>query len=296
LIKNKLTEKNNKKRFENKLLKDFKRYVDEADLNRLLSHLKKNLYIENGHYIPEKYNNFFRAFTYVEKLKHLDDLEFFIPQSSDDSGALAVYTNKKIDKNYNLLHWLEHISNEKLNHYPGPDKSIKPKTSISVLKPEISFYILEKYFEDIVEKILNKLELDFISNVVIKSDKNTLFEIDFIVFHKNKIFLIEAKTKMNKDNIYEFSRNSSKILKGFRESLDDNFNMDFVLISNFSDRNVDNYQYFAMDSMERKEGFGTTSYNFELPISNSINKMIRCVAEPENKVLEERIRDIICPQ
>jgi len=299
VFKENLGKPDKKYREDSQLLKNFIALRDESALNKLLSNLKKNLYIDSGIEIPPKYADFFRDFTYVEKLKYLEEYELYMPQAVDDS-ALGVYATVKKNDNYNLLHWLEHHNEDNFNYFPGPKSEKRGKKLVSVLKPQISFYVLEKYFEDVVAKILNDKEYEFLSNIALTIKGKPKFEVDFLVNTNEKLYFIEAKTKLSKDYIYSYLDNAAKILTIFKARFGDDFDMEFLLLGGFSDTNVDSYQHFV-DLMPRdnynkkREGLNTIPYLFKVPIPNIPGKDILCVAEPEYANMESIISEI-CPK
>lgn len=303
LIKDSFTTSENRKTNSSTLINDFISDSRRSDFAQLLSNLKKNLYIPADIEIFDSYKKYFRNYTYTEKLKFLEEYELYFPEHIDETG-LCVYTNQKKEDEYNLLHWIEPKNPKQFSHYR---KSIPEKIKrnlVSILKPEIAFYVLEKYFEDTVENILKEHDSSYIPNAVFTINNEKKWEVDFIIYShtKNKIYFIEAKTKLNKEYIYSYIRKSSELEASLKNELGildtEILNVEYVILAGFSDENVDAYQHFIEskeDYNNKRDGFFTLPYHFSIPISTIKDKNLTCIAEPEYDKLKKIITET-CPK
>ncbi len=82
----------------------------------------------------------------------------------------------------------------------------KEKLKVNILKAELSFYLVEKYYESLIEDLLIELKLDFLSNVELCINGQSKAEFDFVIFKDNKFYFLEAKTTLTKDNVYDTSK------------------------------------------------------------------------------------------
>ena len=303
LLKDSYTTSENKRSNLNSLVIDFINDSKNSDFTQLLSNLQKNLYLPAGISIKAEYNKYFRSYTYTEKLKFLEEYILYFPEQSDETG-LCVYTNQKKGDEYNLLHWIEPKDSKQFSHYRKSVPENIKRTLVSILKPEIAFYVLEKYFEDTVEDILKKDDFKYIANAVFTINNEKKWEIDFIIYSQknDKIYFVEAKTKLNKEYIYSYTGKSSELEFSLRKQLgiEDSkiLNIEYIIISGFSDKNVDAYQHFIGEKdnyNKMREGFSTLPYHFSIPISTIKGKNLTCIAEPEYDKLKEIITEI-CPK
>lgn len=286
------------------LVQDFKNQNKNKELNQLLSYLKNNLYLDSRTEIAETFEGFFNKVALIEKLDYLEEYEFLIPQSTEEEIALGIYSKEKKGTSYNLLHWLNHKKERNVSHFRGNIPTKKDKLPISTLKPEICFYFLEKYFEDLLDDIFKANEYKYLSNIKL-SRKSTAFdcEIDFFVYAKNKFYYIEAKTKLSKSYIEGFLKKASDMMDKFNPMLLKGINVEFILLGGYSDENVKDFQYF-IDSGEginkegynvKRENLNSIPYNFTVPIPDKKGKEIICIAEPEYDKLTKLILEI-CPK
>ena len=283
------------------LLKRFIEDVKTEELNRLLTYLKNNFYIDNAE-IVEKFKDYFSTVVTLDKLDHLDGYQFLVSTNTGEETALGIYSEKKAGTSYNLLHWLNHEDENKMRHYRKevPDK--RNKKQISSLKPEICYYFLEKYFEDLVEGILKTNDYKYIPNLVLHDNKIKGVEIDSLVQVGNKFYYIEEKTKLTRFYIEDFLKKSSEMIKRFDKLLSKNIDIEFILLSSFSDSTVKDYQYFIDESPASNDGYNTSRegincipYYFAVPIPDREGRKITCISEPEYTKLQELIVKI-CPK
>lgn len=283
------------------LVEDFKKQNKNKELNQLLSYLKNNLYLDSRTEIAEVFEGFFNKVALIEKLDYLEEYEFLIPQSTEEEIALGIYSKEKKGTSYNLLHWLNHKKERNVSHFRGNIPTKKDKLPISTLKPEICFYFLEKYFEDLLDDIFKANKYEYLSNIKL-SRKSPAFdcEIDFFVYAKNKFYYIEAKTKLSKSYIEGFLKKASDMMDKFNTMLLKGIEVEFILLGGYSDENVKDFQYF-IDSVEgeneegynvKREKLNSIPYNFTVPIPDKKGKEIICIAEPEYDKLEKLVLKI----
>ena len=168
--------------YSSELIQNFKANSKEEPFNKLLCNLKHNLYIDRSVKIEKDYQDFFEEFIVIKDLKDLSDLNFFLPDANIEREILGIYTKQKIDKKYNLLHFFRHkddgFTEDFVNSMPQPQK----KEKVYILKAELAFYLIEKYFEDITEELLLELKVDYVSNVELCIDEESKVEFDFLIF------------------------------------------------------------------------------------------------------------------
>lgn len=295
------SEKSTKSTIDNPLIKAFKDQFKNKGLNQLLSYLRNNLYLDGKIEIGEDFSMFFNKVAMIEKLEYLDEYEFLIPQSHEQT-ALGIYSKEKKGTSYNLLHWLNHNAEKNVLHFRGNSPIKKEKHPISTLKPEICFYFLEKYFEDLLEDIFRTNEYKCLPNFKL-SQKSSNFncEIDFLVYSQNKFYFIEAKTKLSKYYIEGFLKRASEIIEKLTPMLRKDIEIEFILLGAYSDDNVKDFQYFIGSGEEKngynakREDLNSIPYLFKVPIPDRKENEIVCIAEPEYDKLTKLILEI-CPK
>ncbi|HAY3591765.1 TPA: hypothetical protein JRX31_001478 [Elizabethkingia anophelis] len=284
------------------LVKDFKTQVSNSKLSFLLSHLKNNFYLDGTVAIDSEFSHFFNSVVSVEQLEHLKEYHFLLSPSIQDETVLGVYTNVKKDKDYNLIHWLNHDGDSKVNHYRSVSPKNRSKKFVSTLKPSICYYFLSKYFEDFVEIILDENEYSYASNHLFTIDKEEFTEVDFLIETSRKITYVESKTKISKFYIDGYLKRASQLIDKFKKLYDDGIEIQFVLIGSFSDKTVSDYQYFIDTSGNKergynvkREGLNCIPYLFDVPIPDKEGKTITVIAEPEFEKLKQIILEV-CPK
>lgn len=284
------------------LVKDFRAHVSNSKLSFLLSHLKNNFYLDGTVAIDAEFSHFFNSVVSVEQLEHLKDYHFLLSPSIQAETVLGVYTNVKKDKDYNLIHWLNHDGESKVNHYRSVSPKNRSKKFVSTLKPSICYYFLSKYFEDFVEIILDENEYTYVSNHHFTIDKEEFTEVDFLIETSKKITYVESKTKISKFYIDGYLKRASQLIDKFKTLYDDGIEIQFILIGSFSDKTVSDYQYFIDTSGNKdkgynvkREGLNCIPYLFYVPIPDKEGKTITVVAEPEFDKLKQIILEV-CPK
>lgn len=279
------------------LVNDFKTKSKEKDFNKLLCNLQYNLYIDRNIKIKRNYRTFFEEFIIVNKLEELSNFKFFLPDDKKEKELLGIYSNNKIASKYNLIHYLKHKDEKHLDSFVNSNSNIKAKEKVNILKAELSFYLVEKYYEDIIEEILNDLKLDYLSNIELSIKGVVKAEFDFVIFRDNKFYFIEAKTTLSKDNVYETSKKYNDNIENLKKITNcDLSNFRFILAGLLSNPNLDNYKHFfnlreaKYNSVRR--GFNVIPYKFNMPFFNHQKLELECIAEPELLKLKEFIKEI----
>lgn len=292
-----LKEKKQTHNYDSDLIINFKEKSKEKEFNKLLCNLQYNLYIDRDIKIKRNYKPFFEEFIIVNKLDHLSNFNFFLPDNKSEKELLGIYSETKIDTKYNLIHYLKHKDDKHLDYYKDSSPQKNEKARVNILKAELSFYLLEKYYEDIIKEILTDLEVDFVSNVELKIKGISKAEFDFVIFKDNKFYFIEAKTTLSKDNVYETSTKYNNYIDNLKRITNSNLsNFRFILAGLLSNPNLDNYKHF-FNSKDAKyncvrKGFKVMPYKFDIPFFKHKNLELECIAEPELLKLKEFIKEI----
>ncbi|TDP58860.1 hypothetical protein [Flavobacterium dankookense] len=287
----------NKELHKSEILDNFKLKIKKNNLSDLLSYLENNLYVKNDilQNYPQ-YLEYFESVLKIDNLKYLEDFNFFISQSQNPS-TLGIYTDKKIDgeTHYNLLHWLSKTENNSFNFRDSFTPRTKETKQVSSLKPEIAFYYIHKYFEDFIQKILDELEAEYISNFHLWYNGSDLGEFDFLIKNGNKLYFIEAKTKLSKENIEAYQSKCAKTMKAFQTF---GIEVEFLIVGAYSNQSCESFRYFInrVDKRIKKynskrENLKTMPYYFKVPIQE-IDKKIVCIAEPHYSKLKELIKKL----
>lgn len=279
------------------LITGFKEKSKEKEFNKLLCNLQHNLYIDRSIKIKRNYKQFFEEFIIINKLDELSNFNFFLPDDKKEKELLGIYTENKIGSKYNLIHYLKHKDEKHLDAFVDSNHNIKAKEKVNILKAELSFYLVEKYYEDILEEILYDLQLDFLSNIELSIKGIAKAEFDFVIYKDNKFYFIEAKTTLSKDNVYETSKKYNDSIESLKKITNSNLSdFRFILAGLLSNPNLDNYKHF-FDLKEAKynsirKGFKAIPYKFNIPFFSHQNLELECIAEPELLKLKEFIKDI----
>ncbi len=186
-------------------------------------------------------------------------------------------------------------------------------TDVINLIPDISFYYIEKFFEDFLYKILEdiknegEIEIDMITNVNLVLDKDAIDsfdphnngnkkEFDFLIYAKKngveKIILIEAKTKLSRHYIESQIEKTEEIIEAEDRKL--KIVDEYCLVSFNSDNICDNYKYFITKYANGKfnneaDEAKIKSYNFDVPLVKSEDKLLGCLSQTSYSKLKEMI-------
>lgn len=281
--------------YDSELIKTFKAKSKEGDFNKLLCNLKHNLYIDRGIEIKEEYQGFFEKFIVLKNLNDLSNFNFFLPDEDAEKELLGIYSEQKIGKKYNLLHYLKHKDARYTEGFVNSEPQKKEKLKVNILKAELSFYLVEKYYEDLIEELLLELNVEFVSNVELSINGESKAEFDFVIYKDDNFYFLEAKTTLNKDNVYDTSKKYNNNIESLKQIANTNLvNFSFILLGFLSDQNLDNYRHFFTDPFYNRprEGFAVLPYSFKMPFFGHQDLNLECVAEPELSKLKEFIKDI----
>jgi len=286
------------------ILNLFKANSTEADLNKLLSYLNYNLYINSNHESHiGKYSNFFEEIQQLEALDYLKKYSFYVPKGNNKtefSSVFGVYTKEKEGNSYNLLHWIDYEKNNKKNRFFRDNQCVeKDPSHIFILRPEISFYYISKYFEELLFSAIKSCEnVELLTNfTLIKKGETTKYmEIDCLIKTKSKFIFIEAKTKLTKyyieDTIAKFTK-INKLVSEFNPKI----MIEFVLIAAYSDETCESYKYFIDKSTKKsnnilRDGLNTKTFNFDVPLAEFKDLNMTCIAEPVFEELKKEIKNL----
>lgn len=281
--------------YNSELIQSFKEKSKEGDFNKLLCNLKHNLYIDRIVPIKADYQCFFEEFIILENLNDLSNFNFFLPDEKVEKELLGIYSKQKIGKKYNLLHYFKHKDDNYTEGFVNSESQKKEKLKVNILKAELSFYLVEKYYEDLIEDLLIELKLDFLSNVELCINGQSKAEFDFVIFKDNKFYFLEAKTTLTKDNVYHTSRKYNNNIQYLKQITNTDLqDFAFILLGFLSDQNIDNYRHFFTDQTYNtpREEFAVTPYKFKVPFFGHQGLALECIAEPELLKLKEFIKEI----
>ena len=283
------------------LLKDFLDNIKKDDFSCLLSFLENNLYITSKE-IPENYKLFFDPLVKFEKIDGLNSYDIFVHDIDFDSTLLGAYNKARTtdDSSYNLKHLIEQKYTN-LHFWTNSSSYVKkPKKIVNVLKPEIAYFFIERFFEEFLSNILNTItsehsNVEFVSNYNAESRPHNKHEIDFIVKSDNGLFFIETKTKLTTSYINKYI----KKCKQWYEAFDDiSSKIHFVIIGCYSDPELDVFRYSIKgddipDEYNKfREGLGCFPYYFKVPIMDTRKDLI-CFTEPSFQLLTKTMKGIL---
>lgn len=295
----------NKPYLSDPIISDFKKNFKKKKFTNLLSFLKLNLYLENSLLDQNpNFKHFFIDVLKIDDVKYLEKFNFFISNVDPEiSASLGIYSFEKMGENasaFNLLHWFRKLGENSLQFrdHNNPSNSKKKIKNYKALVPEIAFYFITRFFEDLLQDLFTELKLDFISNFYLFSDKVDLGEFDFLIKNDNKFYFIEAKTTLSKENIKKYKAKCELVLKAF-EGI--NIDIEFLMIGSYSNPNCEDLRFFINQSHKGNKRYnkltsipeiGTTPYLFYFPIDNG-NKKLTCISEPDYHNLKKLIKKYV---
>jgi hypothetical protein len=284
--------------FENELLLNFKKKSKTLRMSQMLSFLQKNHFISDEHIRKHpEFSEYFEQVSLIKNLLGVKDFDFYI-SSTKGKTALGIYATKKVGDEFNLLHWARgNENNDTLDYFRNekPPQTLDPNKTY-VLKPELAFYILTKYFEDFFEHALTSTKKEYIRNGELYVDGKPLGEFDFLVKSNNKFCFIETKTKLTDLYIEEYILKCEKVLSQLNE-MNINIKVEFYIFASFSDHSCENKRYFINESKRkgyntRRVGFDMIPYHFKVPIPKFQKSVLNCIAEPEFTKLKAILRKV----
>lgn len=272
----------------------FRKSAMKPSLNKLLTYLKYNFYLPEDLNISKAYKKYFELVYLYDKIDHID--KFQICTNARARGTnLGIYTPEKIDKEYNLLHWFTGSIDE-LRHYNSVEaRKTSRVTKIQVLKPPFSYYLLNKYFEDIIATCLDEIGVDYVSNMVFKVSPDRQFEADFIVRLKDRMLIIEAKTRLSETTIRDAIE--QKVVR-MRECFGDtfhNYSFDYVICAQFADERLGLIEHFMTKVSKSPNAQFNNVWSYDFYIGEGKPKQVnqvRCISEPSIKRLKNKLAEI----
>lgn len=283
------------------LLKDFLDAIQMDDFSCLLSYLENNLYIKNED-IPDKYKLFFDPLVKFEKMDGLNGYDIFVHDIDVDSTLLGAYNKARTtdDSSYNLKHLIEQKYSNLHFWTNSSSCTKKPKKIVNVLKPEIAYFFIERFFEEFLSNILSTItsehsNVEFVSNYNTESLPHNKHEIDFIVKSDNGLFFIEAKTKLTTAYINKYIKKCKQWYDAFNDIPS---KIHFVIIGCYSDPELDVFRYSIKgddipdEYNKPREGLGCLPYYFKVPIMDTQKDLI-CFTEPSFQLLTKTMKGIL---
>lgn len=270
---------------------------DSKDENflELLSKLTNNLYLTFDILADHsEYERYFNELYLVKGLKNLEKFHYFVNSDKTDREnvsekkiLLGIYTDSKIESEYNLLHWLTlDIASNNYKDYAGNAFPLRTKLDkVWALNQECSYYFISSFFEDYFEKILKEIDIQFLRNITFNySEENTGREIDFMLYLKDKIVMVECKTRLDKNNIEDTIQKTEKLYSEIPNEIDKS-HIEFLMVSLFYNENIrDHFSPFINESTGAK----TVDFHFRLPCG----KEMRCISSREPNKLRQKISDL----
>ena len=262
-------------------------------LNKLLTYLKYNFYLPEDVSISKTYKKYFELVYFYDKIEHFDNLQICTNVKARGTN-LGIYTPEKIDKEYNLLHWYTGSTNE-LRHYNSEESRKGRVTKIQVLKPPFSYYLLHKYFEDIIATCLDEIGVDYVSNMVFKVSPDWQFEADFVVRLDDRMLIIEAKTRLSELTIRDALE---KKVARMRERFGDTFNnypFDYVICAQFADERMGFVEHFMTKVAKSPNEQFNNVWSYDFYIGEGEPKQfnqVRCISEPSILKLKNKLAEI----
>lgn len=278
-----------------------KKFLDSSknvSFTNLLSNIKDNLYIAD---VPVDYAEYFDQLIKLHTIEGLETYNLFVHDTDKLETVIGAYNKQRLsdDKSFNLKHLIEH-SNSKLNCWKPDAKESKPKQIVNVLKPELAYFFLEKYFEDFLDLALLDIKVQFpdimyLTNYHVASLPNIEHEIDMIVKVHDNLYFIEAKTKLSTLHINKYIEKCAQWTTDFSDIRE---KLHFVIIGCHSNEELNVFKYSITQDEKRenynpkREGLNTIPYYFKVPIKDTQKDLI-CCTEPSFTILKETMKGIL---
>lgn len=289
-------EKSKRKSVLGELSKQFLESTKKEVFSNLLSNLKYNLYIDDEkdpQKIPDGCDKYFHRLVKFDSIEDLKNYELFVHDADADNKTIFGAYNKvrsTDDSSYNLKYLVEHISSKK-NHFwtksVKVDTFLKKKKIVKILRPEIAYFFIEKFYEEFMSNVLKEIrtsnsEVDFVSNYNVESSGEKKHEIDFVIKSKKKLFFVECKTRLNTIYINNYIKKCKQWSDDFKDIAS---NIEFVIVGCYSSPELDVFRYNIKDEDEvpedynkPREGLNGIPYYFKVPIMETDKNLI-CVTE-----------------
>lgn len=281
------TERNITKIKKRVLIEQFSKDVKKEAFASLLSQLEDNLYLEEK---PNAdFDKYFDLLIVHENLDRFENFRFLTANSQNKDTILGIYKIRKEHKetSFNLMHYITDNDAKKtcwrsIDVYNNSEKKI-----VYALKPDIAYYYISEYFEDFFKDILNKLKeeknIDYVTNYKIICGDKTSNEIDAIVYLNNKIYFIELKTNLSIDYIRSYQAKCNKWMRELSEIKD---NIEFIIIGAQAKEEL--YIFNGdLDKDDPQRVMKVYPYSFNVPLEE--NKKLKCLTEPSFDRLTQKL-------
>ena len=292
------SEKNdNINRKNNKKQKEFLQLVKNEEVTNKLSYLVNNLFIPQEHISKiEGLESCFNDVTIVEGLSELENYEFFSSNIENDKPFIGIHKKDKAgSSSYKLLHYINRNAG-KLENIRGHNNISKCTGKIAkVLKPDLAFYYLLRYYEDFFSLALNEVKqetgniIDFVANqnLRINSSEN---EVDILAFNGTDIYIIELKTTLNIDYIISYQKKCNKWLQHNPEIAN---NMKFIIAGNFGSEtlNICGKKEECDGYNEARPNMNGYAYSFSIPLNEEHE--LYCFTESSFERLKSKLTKIL---
>lgn len=263
-----------------------------------LSFLVDNLYVPQENIAQvDGIECFFNDVTIIDNLSELENYEFFASDGMNQEGPfIGIHKKDKAgSQSYKLLHYICKKGSNFVNTRGIEKTSSLKKAKVKILKPELSFYYLLRYFEDFVAMALDEiknegLNIDFITNQRVSIDSNN-FEIDIMAFNGKNVYIIELKTNLSLDYIVAYQKKCNKWISFNKDNPQ---NIKFVILGSFAKetlkicngKNDDRGEYNGT----RPGMFGNV-HSFSVELDND-NELL-CFTESSFQRLKKKLLNIL---
>lgn len=277
--------------------KAFLELAKTEDVTNRLSYLVNNLFIPKEHIDKiDGIEDCFNEVTVVDGLSELDNYEFFSSYSDEDKPFIGIHKKDKAGSSaYKLLHYIYKKDN-KLSNIQGHNNINNCKNKIAkVLKPNLAFYYLLRYYEDFFSLALNEIKqetgnvIDFVANQNIRIN-NRENEVDIIAFNGADIYMIELKTNLTIDYIVSYQKKCNTWLHHNSEIAN---NLKFIIVGNFGSEtlNVCGEKEECDGYNEARPNMNGCAYSFFVPLTG--NNKLQCFTESSFEKLKSKLMKIL---
>lgn len=294
----KLNKDDSVSRKNNKVQKDFLELTKKEDVTNKLSYLVNNLFIPQEHLTKIEDIGFcFNDITIVDGLSELENYEFFSSRIEDNKPFIGIHKKDKAgSSSYKLLHYIN-INAGKLENIRGHNKVDKFSGKIAkILKPDLAFYYLLRYYEDFFCLVLDEIKqetgsvIDFIANQNLKNNNSTN-EVDILAFNGSDIFIIELKTTLNIDYIVSYQKKCNKWLQHNPEIAN---NLKFMIVGNYGSETLN----ICIGNNTEEEEYNVPrpnmngcAYSFSVPLDG--RHELYCFTESSFERLKSKLTKIL---
>lgn len=277
--------------------KVFLELAKSEDVTNKLSYLVNNLFIPQEHIDKiDGMENCFNDVTIVDGLSELDNYEFFSSHNDEDKPFIGIHKKDKAGSSaYKLLHYIYKKDN-KLSNIRGHNNINKCKSKIAkVLKPNLAFYYLLRYYEDFFSLVLSEIKqetgniIDFVANQNLRIN-NCENEVDILAFNGADIYMIELKTNLTIDYIVSYQKKCNTWLQHNSEIAS---NLKFLIVGNFGSDTLN-----VCGEKEECDGYNVArpnmngcAYDFSVPLTG--NNKLECFTESSFEKLKSKLTKIL---